>query len=121
MRQEQSDLFRIMFPLMLSDRMASRNLNAVDGETVEISDGTDSVKLVFDKDTGLPKNALYDAATANGMLPVIETYSDYRDLGGLKIPYSIAITLSGQKFQDLTIKSMQINVGLKIADLEKRP
>jgi hypothetical protein len=55
------------------------------------------------------------------MFPVIETYSDYRDLNGLKIPYKIAITLSGRKYQDLTMKSMQINVGLKTADLEKRP
>ena len=121
LRQEQSDLFRIVFPLLLSDRAPSRKLNAVDDETVEISQGEDSVKLVFDPDTGLPKNALYEAATASGMLPVIETYSDYRDLSGLKIPYKIAITLSGRKYQDLTMKSMQINVGLKVADLEKRP
>lgn len=121
LRQEQSDLFRIVFPLMLSDRVPSRKLNAVDDETVEISQGEDSVKLVFDEDTGLPKSALYEAATASGMLPVIETYSDYRDLDGLKIPYQVAITLSGRKYQDLTMKSMQINVGLKTADLEKRP
>lgn len=121
LRQEQSDLFRMVFPLLLSDRAPSRKLNAVDDETVEISQGEDSVKLVFDPDTGLPKNALYEAATASGMLPVIETYSDYRDLSGLKIPYKIAITLSGRKYQDLTMKSMQINVGLKVADLEKRP
>jgi hypothetical protein len=121
LRQEQSDLFRIVLPLMLSDRVPARQLNAVDDETVEISQGEDSVKLVFDQDTGLPKNALYEAATASGMLPVIETYSDYRDLNGLKIPYKVAFTLSGRKYQDLTMKSMQINVGLKTADLEKRP
>jgi zinc protease len=121
LRQEQSDLFRIVFPLLLSDRAPSRKLNAVDGETVEISEGEDSVKLVFDKDTGLPKNALYEAVTASGRLPVIETYSDYRDVNGVKIPHKVAITLSGRKYQDLAMKSMQINVGLKTADLEKRP
>jgi hypothetical protein len=121
LRQEQSDLFRIVLPLMLSDRVPARQLNAVDDETVEISQGKDSVRLVFDPDTGLPKNALYEAITAAGMLPVIETYSDYRDLNGLKIPYKVAITLSGKKYQDLTMKSMQINTGLKVADLEKRP
>jgi len=121
LRQVQSDLFRSIFPLVLSDRAPSRKLNALDDETVEISQGEDSVKLVFDKDTGLPKNALYEASTSSGMFPVIETYSDYRDLNGLKIPYKIAITLSGRKYQDLTMKSMQINVGLKTADLEKRP
>jgi hypothetical protein len=29
--------------------------------------------------------------------------------------------LSGKKYQDLTTKSMLINTGLKVQDLEKRP
>jgi len=29
--------------------------------------------------------------------------------------------LSGKKFQDLTIQNIQLNTGLKLQDLEKRP
>jgi len=122
LKQVQGDLFRVIFTLLLSDRTPTRKVNALDDETVEISDGAGQIaKVVFDSSTGLPKNMLYDAATANGTVPVLETYSDFRDVSGLKFPFKIAIALSGKKFQDLTIKSLQINTGLKIQDLQKRP
>jgi len=121
LKQVQSDIFRVIFPLLLSDRTPTRKVTALDDETVEISDGAGQiVKVVFDA-AGLPKNLLYDAVTATGTVPVLETYSDYRDISGLKLPFKVAITLSGKKFQDLTVKSMQIDTGLKVQDLEKRP
>jgi zinc protease len=122
LKQVQGDLFRELFPLMLSDRTPARKVNALDDETVEISDGAGQiVKMVFDSATGLLKNMLYDAATSNGTVAVLETYSDYRDVNGLKLPSKVAIALSGKKFQDLTIGNIQLNTGLKIQDLEKRP
>jgi hypothetical protein len=122
LKQVQSDLFRILFPLLLSDRTPARKINALDGETVEISDGAGQiVKVVFDSSTGLLKNVLYDATTVNGAVAVLEAYSEYRDVGGLKLPSKVAVTISGKKFQELTIKSMQMNTGLKLLDLEKRP
>jgi predicted Zn-dependent peptidase len=122
LKQVQSDLFRVLFPLMLSDRAPARKVTALDDETVEISDGAGQIaKAVFDSATGLLKNVLYDAATANGTVPVLETYSDYRDVSGLKLPHKVAVSLAGRKFQDLTITSMQINTGLRILDLDKRP
>ena len=122
LKQVQSDLFRVLFPLILSDRTPGRKVNALDDRTVEISDGAGQiVKVVFDPATGLLKNMLYDATTSNGTVAVLETYSDFRDVSGLKLPFKIAITLSGKKFQDLTIKNIQLNTGLKIQDLDKRP
>lgn len=122
LKQVQSDLFRVLFPLMLSDRILSRKINALDDETVEISDGAGQIaKVVFDSASGLLKNVLYDAATENGPVPVLETYADYRDESGLKIPHKVAVSLSGRKYQDLTIQSVRMNAGLKIQDLEKRP
>jgi len=122
LKQMQSNLFRTIFPLLLSDRASTRKLTALDDETLEISDEDGSiVKLVIDKRTGLPKNELYDAPTASGPALVIETYADYRDVSGLKMPFQVAIDLAGKRFQTLTIKSMKINAGLKLADLEKRP
>ena len=122
LKQVQSDLFRTLFQLLLSDRMPARKVIAIDDQTVEISDdGGQIVKLVFDAATGLVKNVLYDAVTQAGAVSVLETDMDYRDVSGMEVPYKIAITVSGKKFQDLTIKSMKINTGLKIQYLEKRP
>jgi zinc protease len=122
LKQVQNDLFRVTFPLLLSDRDSARKINALDDQTVEISDaGGHIVKLVFDPATGLPKNALYNASTANGTVAVMETYADYRETNGVKVPYQTEIDLAGKKFQDVTVKSFRMNTGLKIADLEKRP
>ena len=122
LKQVQSDLFRILFPLVLSDRMPERQVNALDNETVEISDSSGQVaKLVIDPSTGLLKSVLYDAFTVNGMVSVLESYAEFRDVGGLKLPSKIAITLSGKKFQDLTIESMRMNTGLRVEDLSRRP
>ena len=121
LKQVQNDLFRVLFPVLLSDRAPARKVNALDDETVEISDAGQVVKVVFDRSSGMIKNMLYDAITANGTVAVLETYSDFRDVSGLKLPFKVTIALSGRKFQDLTIQSMQINTGLKVQDLEKRP
>jgi predicted Zn-dependent peptidase len=122
LKQTQGDLFRVLFSLLTSDRIASRKVNSLDDRTVEISDGAGQIsKLVFDPGTGLLQSILYDASTADGQVSVIDTYSDYRDVGGIKLPFKGAITLAGRKFQDATIRNIQLNTGLKIQDLEKRP
>jgi zinc protease len=122
LKQAQGDLFRVLFPLLLSDRTPTRTVNALDDETVEISDGgTQIVKVVLDAASGLPRQVLYEVPTENGTLPVIETYSDYREVSGLKLPYKVVITIAGKKFQDLTIGNVQINTGIRIQVLGKRP
>jgi zinc protease len=122
LKQVQSDMFRIFFPLLLSDRAPGRKVNALDGNTVEISDAAGLVaKVVLDPATGLIQNVIYDAPTANGPAPVIDAYSDYRDVDGLKLPFKDSITLSGKKYQELTVNKIQLNTGLKVEDLEKRP
>ena len=77
--------------------------------------------MVFDPGAGLLKDVLYDMPTANGLVSVIDTYSDYRDVDGLKLPFKDSTTVAGQKYQEVTTKNMRINTGLKIQDLEKRP
>jgi hypothetical protein len=77
--------------------------------------------VVFDAASGLLQQVLYEVPTENGTLPVIETYSDYREVSGLKLPSKVVITIAGKKFQDLTIGNVQINTGIRIQDLGKRP
>jgi len=123
LKQVEGDLFRALIPLLRSDRVASRQVNSLDDRTVEISDGGGQIaKLVFDSATGLLQSVLYDTPTADGQVAsVIDTYSDYREVGGIKLPFRIAITVGGRKYQDVTVRNIQLNTGLKIQDLEKRP
>ena len=50
-----------------------------------------------------------------------DEYGDFRDVGGVKIPFKVSITQGGQKFADVTVMEARINSGLKLDDLVKRP
>ncbi|MGD0871192.1 MAG: pitrilysin family protein [Bryobacteraceae bacterium] len=122
LKQVQGDEFRAFFPMLLSDRTVGRAVKAVDDRTVEISDKSGQVvRLVMDPHTGLPQSALYDTATATGAIAVTETYSDYREVGGLKLPFHISVTAGGRNYAEVAVKSFQANTGLQVKDLEKQP
>jgi zinc protease len=121
LQQMQSDVFRVFFPLLLSDRAAGRKVNALDENMVEISDSDGHLAKVVLDANGLVKNVQYEAVTVDGQLSVIDTYSDYRDVNGIKVPHQVDILVGGKKFQTIHVTNVRLNTGLKIQDLERRP
>ncbi len=73
-------------PLKGSTRSAITALNRVVGER---KDGVD--RLYFDTDSGLLLRAWTTFDTALGETPQQTDYEDYRDVGGVKIPYSVHV------------------------------
>lgn len=122
-KQANADLFRSYIGLLLSDRVEGRTVNAIDRDAVEISDKNGNVaRLIFDAATQLPKSLSYDAVSVNGAAPVVqETYSDFRDVNGVKVPFKIAMTQNGQRYADVAVSEFKINTGLTAAELQKRP
>lgn len=118
LKQAQGELFRQMEFLALSARDGSRTVNAFDDHTVQISssDGQ-SVKLEFDPATGLPAKETY----RQGPAEVVETFSDWRDTGGLKMPFKVLMQQDGRKLGEVIVSGYQFNTGLKAEDLSKRP
>ena len=47
--------------------------------------------------------------------------ADFRDVGGLKIPFKITITQNGQRYADVTVSAYKFDTGLTSAELQKRP
>ena len=123
LKQVQGDLFRLYVPLLLSDQIAGRTVNALDSTTVEISDPAGQVATVeCDAGTGLPQRVRYDLSQATGApVKVVEEFDDFRDMGGVKIPHKITITRGGQKFADVTVTDFKVNTGLQVRELGKRP
>jgi zinc protease len=123
LKQVQGDLFRLYFRLLLSDRIAGRTVNALDSATIEVSDPAgQTATLECDAGTGLPRRMRYDLTQTSGAaLKVTEEFDDFRDVGGVKIPYKIAISRGGQKFADVTVTDYKVNAGLQIRELAKRP
>jgi len=117
-QQVQMEIFRQYFSLLLSDRMDGRKVNALGENKLEISDAAGhTVTVELDPASALPVKQGY-LQSGN---PVSETFSDWRDVDGIKLPFKIAIEQGGQKFADVSVSAWKLNSGLKVEDLSKKP
>ena len=72
-----------------AERIGDREAYVVSGRTPFLV----LVKLYFDKDSGLLMRLIYYVETVVGSMPSQIDYADYRDVGGLKIPFRRTVTL----------------------------
>jgi zinc protease len=118
LKQVQMEIFRQFFSLLLSDRNPDRTVNATGVNRIEISDKTGhSVTLDLDPVSGLPIKQTYQQSGN----PVQETFSDWKDVDGIKLPFKIVIEQAGQKFADVAVTGWKLNSGLKAEDLSRKP
>jgi zinc protease len=117
------DLFRVYYRLLLSDRIEGRTVNAADDSTVQITDTTGQVSSVeFDPRTHLPKRVAYDTLQAAGPpLYSEDVYEDFREVGGILVPFKITINQGGRRFCEIVVKDYKINTDLKPLELARRP
>jgi photosynthetic reaction center cytochrome c subunit len=99
----------------LTDWRAGYAPQTIDGRVMDVISGTESdgsrVKLYFDKQTGLLSRKVHYVDTAVGTIPGHVTYSDYRTVAGVKIPFQWEITwVDGQSTIKLT--SVQPNAAI---------
>jgi hypothetical protein len=77
-----------------------------------------TVKLVIDEKTGLPvKQQFQDVSAPQGLETV---YEDFRDTGGVKLPYKAVTKQGGNPVTEVNVKEFKINSGLKTEDLAKK-
>jgi hypothetical protein len=120
LRELRGEVFRVYFSLLLAG--AETAVTAVDDRTVEITAGDLSVQLVIDPATGLPSQALYDSPQPNGPpQPIEEEYSDFRQVNGIQVPFHTSYHQGGKYLAESVVTQLQINTGLKLEDLERRP
>jgi zinc protease len=116
------DLFRVYYRLLLSDRLEGRTVNAIDDSSVQITDTTGQATSVeFDQRTHLPKRVSYDTEQAAGA-PIYseDLYDDFRDVGGIQVPFKITINQGGRRFSDVVVRDYKINTGLKPLEIARR-
>jgi zinc protease len=129
LKQAQGEIFREPYAVMLSDRDASRVVNAIGENTVEISTATGglSVRVEFDPATGLPARETYtDIGSGGAPAETTDIFSDWREvagnsLPGLRLPFRAIQLENGMKMLEVTVSEYQINSGLATAELSKRP
>jgi zinc protease len=120
LREMRNEVFHVYFSLLLAGGEAI--VVAVDDRTVEISAGDEIVRLVTDPATGLPQQLLYDSPQPSGpALPIEEEYSDFREVNGIQVPFHVTYHQGGKYLAESTVSQFQINIGLQLEDLERRP
>ena len=122
LKQARSENLRVYIPMLLSDRVPGRVVIALDDQTVEITEGDLSARVVFDPKTGLPSALLHETAIENQPSVFMEeTLSDFRDVNGIKLPFAIAVKTNGAKYSDGVLSEVKLNQGLKLEVLQRRP
>ncbi|HLX44727.1 MAG TPA: pitrilysin family protein [Bryobacteraceae bacterium] len=122
LKQAQGELFRDLLHVLIADRDSSVQVNATGKSAVEISSPAgESVKVEFDESTGLPTREIYQEGGQNGPLEVQESFSDWREADGLKVPYKIVIQQGGKPLGDLTVREYKFNSGMKPEELSQKP
>ncbi len=121
MKQAQGEIFREWVTLILSDRDATRTVSAAGPKSVQISgpDG-DSVRLEFDDATGLPVRQVYKEAAMGGA-EVRETFSDWREVDGVKFPFKVLMEQNEKKVGEVTVSEIKLNSGVTAEELGKKP
>jgi hypothetical protein len=109
--------------LLLSDRIEGRTVNALDDNTIEISDAAgQAARLEFDAGTRLPQRMLYEIPRAAGPpIQVEEAWSDFQEIAGVKAPHRITIMQGGQKYAERKATDFKVNSGMKVEEIQKRP
>jgi len=122
LKQIHGEAFRQIVALALSDRDADRTVSQAADGVIEISskDG-ENVRVTVDRQTGLPAKLAYQQSPAEGGSAVEEVFSDWRDTGGLRLPFQWTVMQSGKKFAAVTVQDYKINSGLTAETLGQKP
>ncbi len=122
MKQVRMEVFRLPYLLALSDRDSSRTVNFIGDGGLEISDQQGNiVKLYVDESTGLPVKQTYQSAGMGPPATVEESYLEWKEFDGIRVPVKESVQQNGKKFADVTVQEMKFNTGLSADELGKKP
>ena len=121
----QVSFFHNYLGLMLADRVGYQVIMASE-HTIEFSDAGlgRTAQLRLDPDTDMPISMSWESVDVTGppgpRVLVEETYGDFREVNGLKVPFRVTITHNSRKWFDNTVLEYKINTGQKPEDLSER-
>jgi zinc protease len=118
-KQMRGEVFRQILFLSLSGLDPNRTVNYAGPGALDISskDG-ESAHLEVDEKTGVPQKMIY--TDVNGQT-INQIFSDWRDVGGVRLPYKWTVLQGDRKFATVTIEEYKINSGLTPETLSKKP
>lgn len=94
------------------------NVNGKEAYALEVTDPKgEKSTYYFDTKTGFEIRKISSAKTPQGEVKNITDMSDYKEVDGIKFPFSIS-TQNGPQKIDMTIQEIKVNSGLKESDFE---
>ena len=101
-------------PAYIVQALGPSEVDGKPAEGVAVSDPARKLQLRLwvDPKTNLLVKKTYVAALLGPPGEIEEIYSDYREAGGLKLPFKILLNRSGKKFGEQTITEIKINPGV---------
>lgn len=121
--QVRGELLRVLPLLVASDLDPARTVSHAGSNVLLITgaNGT-AVRVFIDEATDLPARLVYQSINAAG-LPAMaeETWSEWTESGGIKFPGKIVLRMDGRRAGEMTVTSIKVNSGLKVADIERKP
>jgi zinc protease len=120
-KQVDFEVFRMWFPLLTSMSDSNRTVTDEANGAIRITDKAgNAVVLTIDPATSLPLTARYfEAGSTVG--DVTETYGDWRETDGVKLPRKTTIAQNGKHFADVNTTEVRLDVGLTAEQLSKKP
>jgi len=120
-KQVSFEIFRMWPTLMASGGDPERKIEDAANGAIRISDKTgNALVLEVDPATGLPASERYSEAGTPGT-DVQETYADWQESNGVKLPRKITISQNGNHFADVKVTTVEMNKGLTAEQLSKKP
>jgi len=118
-RQYRGEIFRFIYWLAARNLAAPLAVHDLGSSVMRVTDGTDSVDIALNENTGLPEALFY--IDANGGQRAEERMFDYKDFGG--VPYWTRLELyrDGYVVGELDTVSARFNVGLSATEISRRP
>ena len=112
--EADAQTFRDGFTLFQHLEDSGLVVQALADDAVAVSDPARKfdVKLYFDPATKLLLKKVYTAAIMGPPAEMEEVFSDYREVGGLKLPFKSVVNRAGKPFIEATILEWKINPGL---------
>jgi outer membrane lipoprotein-sorting protein len=106
-------------PLTGSSSIDDKDVVVVQGTA---NGGRSSIKLYFDKESGLLVRQVRYADTIIGRVPIQVDYSDYRDVAraGVKLPFHVITTWTDGR-SDVLLTSAETNVAIDAAKFNQPP
>ncbi len=116
-KQIEGEMFRLLYNIV---KRAPVKVAATN--TLEFSDLLgNTARLAVDPASSLPLARSFNSLAPGGPLEITETFSDWRDVNGIKVPFERSGAQDGRQFSSVRILEFRFNTGITAQQLSTKP